>query len=220
MIRSILFYSISCVLLLGSLELQAQETSDSLLRRTKYPGYMINLQGDTIQGYVLNLNLWSNQVITFFFQDVNPEIPGKKYRPKDLLGYKTASREYVQLKYSGIMSPYKYNFFLKEIDGPFQLFSWYYFADGSQLDGSPALLTEAKDDLLINEQDLWVQYIGKTAKGAIIDLSSVGFRMKFSKKMSRLVSDDPELSSKVLNKEKGYRYEDLEKIIREFNADD
>jgi len=40
----------------------------------------------------------------------------------------------------------------------------------------------------------------------------------FRKNMSKLVEDDPALAKKIRNKEEGYRYTDLEKIIREYNT--
>ena len=36
--------------------------------------------------------------------------------------------------------------------------------------------------------------------------------------MAHLVKDYPDLARKIRNEEEGYRYKDLEKIIREYNG--
>jgi hypothetical protein len=173
--------------------------------------------GDTVPGYTLNLNLWNNQMMTYYYETINTEERGEKYRGKDLLGYMTGPREYERLKYSGLFSPYKYNFFLKKIEGAIDLFIWYYNTDVNLLMGTDALLTEASDSYLIVEDKLWTQLIGRTDKGEIIEFGSLKFKPKFNKKMSRLVSDYPELAGKIRNEEEGYRFKDLEKIIVEYN---
>jgi hypothetical protein len=83
--------------------------------------------------------------------------------------------------------------------------------------GTDALLSEASDSFLIVEKDLWKQVIGRTSRGEIIEFGSLKFRMKFSHKMSRLVSDHHKLARKIKDEEEGYKFRDLEKIIREYN---
>jgi hypothetical protein len=214
--------SYTLLLLLSTLSISitavAQQDSLHLPRGTRNYGYIIKPDGDTIPGYTLNLNLWNNQMMTYYYETIKKEDKGTKYRAKELLGFKTGPREYERLKYAGLFSPYKYNFFLKKIDGAIDLFIWYYNTDVNLLMGTDALLTEAKDSFLIVEDKLWTQLIGRTEKGEIVEFGSLKFKPKFSKKMSRLVSDYTELADKIRNEQEGYRFKDLEKIIQEYNS--
>jgi len=210
-------FILSIPILLLSFSAEAQQDSLFVPRGTRNYGYIINLNGDTIHGYTLNLNLWNNQMMTFYYEDMVSEHKGTKYRAKDLLGYKTGPREYERIKFSGLFSPYRYNFFLKKIDGAIDLFIWYYNTEVNLLMGTDALLTEANDSFLIAEDKLWTQALGRTYKGEIIEFGSLKFRPKFNKRMSRVVSDYKELAEKIRNEEEGYGFKDLEKIILEYN---
>jgi hypothetical protein len=42
--------------------------------------------------------------------------------------------------------------------------------------------------------------------------------MKFKKKMSEYLSDNPDLAIKISNKEPGYSHDELLKIIKEYNS--
>lgn len=216
--RSLTALTIIFPVFLSTYDIFAQQDSLDVPRGTKNHGYIITLEGDTVPGYTLNLNLWNNQMMTFYYEDILNDEKGKKYRGKDLLGYKTGPRIYERLKYSGLFSPYKYNFFLRKIEGEIDLFVWYYNTNVNELMGTDALLSEASDSFLIVEKDLWKQVIGRTSRGEIIEFGSLKFRMKFSHKMSRLVSDHHKLARKIKDEEEGYKFKDLEKIIREYNS--
>jgi hypothetical protein len=181
-------------------------------------GYIILPAGDTVTGYILNLNLWNNQMMTIYFTDLVNGGKGTKYRAKELTGYKVGCREYEQLKFAGLYSPYKYNFFLRKMEGAIDYYVWYYNNDVNTLLGTDVVLTEASDAMLINEADLWTQVLGRTEKGEIIELGSMKFKHNFDKHMSRLVEDYPALAEKIRNKEEGYQYQNLESIIREYNS--
>ena len=45
-----------------------------------YPGFIITLDGDTIKGHLLNINLWLNQHMTFLYK--NPEDPEGRVKYK------------------------------------------------------------------------------------------------------------------------------------------
>lgn len=181
-------------------------------------GYVITLEGDTITGFLLNLNLWNNQMMTIYFEDLVNGGKGVKYRAKELQGYKVGPRVYDRLEYAGLYSPYKYNFFLRRMEGAIDYYTWYYNNDVNTLLGTDVVLTEAADAMLIDEEALWTQSLGRLENGDIVEFGSVRFRHGFSKRMSRLVEDHPALAERIRNKEAGYRFEDLEKIIREYNA--
>ena len=61
-----------CFFLAGfSLPAGAQDklTQDSLRRGSIHPGFIITIQGDTLKGFLLNINLWLNQKMTFYYTD-------------------------------------------------------------------------------------------------------------------------------------------------------
>jgi hypothetical protein len=180
-------------------------------------GYVITPEGDTVTGFILNLNLWNNQMMTIYFSDLVNGGKGTKYRAKELLGYKVGPREYERLDYAGLYSPYKYNFFLRKISGAIDYYVWYYNNDVNTLLGTDVVLTEASDAWLINEDDLWTQLIGRMEDGRIIEFGSLKFKRHFDKQMSHLVEDYPALAEKIRNRDEGYRFENLESIIREYN---
>jgi len=49
----------------------SQERQPEPERGSVLPGFIITLQGDTVKGYLLNINLWLNQKMTFFY--TNPD---------------------------------------------------------------------------------------------------------------------------------------------------
>ena len=54
----------------------AQESPPAPNRGSVLPGFIITLQGDTVRGYLLNINLWLNQKMTFSLQSSGR--PGRK----------------------------------------------------------------------------------------------------------------------------------------------
>ena len=68
--------------------------------------------------------------------------------------------------------------------------------------------------------DYQIQYILRDSSGSFTDLSSDKYKLRFSKKMSKLLSDNTILANKIKKKEPGYSYDDLEQIITEYNMQD
>ena len=67
------------------------------------------------------------------------------------------------------------------------------------------------------EDELWKDEFAKKEDGQFTKFD-FKFLMKFAKNMAAYLSDDPELSEKVLAKSPGYHSVDIEKIAREYNA--
>ena len=76
---------------------------------------------------------------------------------------------------------------------------------------------EVKIDLSFSEKNLSTENYGLTPDGEFIDLGSLKMLTNFKKNMSKLVEDDADLARKIRNKEKGYGYYDIPKILREYN---
>jgi len=192
---------------------------------TLYPGYVVRQNGDTVHGYLLLKNLAANQDKVFFFEHPEDKKYSVKYKPKDLKAYKVGPRYYESWKFrppatASANDARTYHFLLKIIDGPFSLYRWYY----EILEQSKARLKIDSDqpltgtvDLSFSEKDLQTHNYGVTPEGEFVDLSSLKMLTSFRKNMSKLVADDEELARKIRNKEKGYGYYDIERIIREYN---
>jgi len=190
-----------------------------------YPGYVVTQDGNTLHGYLLLKNLAANQDKVFFFKNPEDKKYTAKYKPKDLKAYKVGPRYYESWKFkppatASANDARTYHFLLKIIDGPFRLYRWYY----ETLEQSKARLKIDKDqplqgqvDLSFSEKDLSHHNYGVTPAGEFIDLGTLKMLTNFKKNMSRLVEDDTELATKIRNKEKGYGYYDIERILREYN---
>ena len=74
------------IILLPSLG-YAQVNKPEPERGSILPGYIITLQGDTIKGYLLNINLWLNQKMTFLYKDPEDREGRVRYKPKEIKAY-------------------------------------------------------------------------------------------------------------------------------------
>jgi len=196
----------------------AQEDTLALERGTIYPGYIITSDNDTIEGWVLNINLWLNQQMTFYYDDPDNHDGRIKYKAKELKGYRVGNRIYDHMKYEGKYSSHKHNFFLREIDGPMSCYVWYYDPDRSKLSPVDMSLDDLSDALLFDEDELSTQLLIRNTDGEIVNLDQLKYLVNFDKNMSKLVSDYPELSEKVRNKEEGYKWINAKEIIAEYNS--
>ena len=192
---------------------------------TIYPGYIIDKNNDTINGYLKLKNLANNQDKVFFYKDsTGKKDEAIKYKPKDLKAYQVGPRYYESYKFRPGVSTYAandantYHFVLRVIDGPFSIYKWYY--ETTQRSEERVKIDEDKlantqIDLSFNENELKHVTLGKIRDGEIINFQHM--LLGFKKKMSKVVADYPELSKKIANKEDGYRSSDIEKIAREYN---
>lgn len=211
-----------CFLLAGlSIQVIAQEeqAQDSLKRGSIHPGFIITLKGDTVRGYLLNINLWANQKTTFYYKD-SSDFKGRiKYKANDIKAYQVGNRYYESMKYSFTNSTHRYNFILKKLNGPISLYVWYYNPDQPNYMAKDLTLEDISKAVLFNEKDLYSNLYGDKADGEFTELTKFKFLFKFAKNMSAYVADDTELAEKILNKTEGYLgiTRDIEKIIREYN---
>lgn len=198
----------------------AQFETDSLSLWTKYPGFVVTQEGDTLKGHVLLSNLVANQQKVFFYNGNEQDETEEKYKPKELKAYKAGPRHYESFKYEPVNEARRYHFFLKVIDGPISLYRWYY-EPGSRTDERVQLNEEAllnsNIDLSFSENDLVGQDIAIKQDGKPEDLSTLKYLTNFKKNMARFVEDYPALAEKIRKKEEGYTYGFQEDIIREYN---
>src|SRR5665647_3850986 len=72
----------------------AQGSQPEPKRGSVLPGFIITLQGDTVKGYLLNINLWLNQKMTFLYKDPDDREGRVKYKPKEIRAYQVGLRYY------------------------------------------------------------------------------------------------------------------------------
>lgn len=211
-----------CFLVAGlSFPAIAQETQhqDSLKRGSIHPGFVITLKGDTIKGYILNINLCFNQRMTFYYEDSSDFKGRVKYKANDIKAYQVGNRFYESMKYPFTNSTHKQSFILKKLNGPISLYVWYINPDQPNYMSPDLTLEDISKAILFDEAELYTNVYGMKADNEFKELTSFKFLMKFAKNMSAYVADDAELAKKILNKEKGYLgiSRDIENIIREYN---
>lgn len=181
------------------------------------PGFIITLKGDTIKGYLLNINLWLNQHMTFYYKDTTDFKGRIKYKPKELRAYQVGSRYYQSMKFPFTYSLHAQNFILRKLTGPIDYYVWYFDQDRAKLSSPDISIDQLSRAFLFDEKELWKDEFTVKNNGEFTKVSDFRFLMKFAKNMSEYVKDDAELAAKIQNKTKGYQGIDIEKIIQEYN---
>ena len=194
----------------------AQDIQSEPQRGSVLPGFIVTLQGDTVKGYLLNINLWMNQHMTFFYKSPDDLAGRIKYKPKEIKAYQVGNRYYESMKYPFNYSIYPYNFILRKVDGPIRYYIWYFNENRAKLMSPDISLSDLTKAFLFIEDDLWKDEFAKKGDGDFIKFD-FKFLVKFAKNMSDYVKDDTELAQKILNKVRGYQNVDIEKIVREYN---
>jgi len=205
--------------MLISAGLMAQEDQEEVKLWTIYPGYVITHKNDTIQGYIKLNNLINNQKKAFFYNHPDDEKETEKYKPKDIKAYKVGPRYYESFKFWPETEARGVHLFLKVIDGPISFYKWYY---ESVEESKKRIQVEndkiTKIDLSFSEANLSTELIAIKLGGEPEQLDKLKYLTNFKKNMSSYLEDYPELASKIANKEEGYRFGNIEEIIREYNA--
>lgn len=172
----------------------------------KYPGYIIKNNGEKVDGYIeaqqrgsIDAFLNCNQNRVIFFTDPENKKTKVIYTPDDLKGYMIADKYYKSMHYSGGLVSKPMRFLLQVSDGHIAKYVWYTASE----DRKP-------QEIKFNEQTVY-------QKGDEMPIELSTLFLNFAEKVSNLVSEDVELSKKVLNKEKGYGKINIENIIAEYN---
>ena len=198
---------------------QETELQDLLRRGGIYPGFIITLQGDTVEGFMLNINLWLNQMMTYYYSD-STDFKGRvKYKAKDIKAYQVGNRYYESMKYSFLNSSKKQNFIQKKYDGPISMYIWYYNPDQPNFMDKDLTLKELGSAFMFDEEELHTNLYGMKANGEFTNLTHWKFLIKFAKSMSAYVADDAVLADKIRNKTEGYvgLDRDIVRILLEYN---
>ena len=164
--------------------------------RGLYHGYVIKINGEKTDGFIVLNGQTENQESCTFLIDSSDYKNKVKYKPADLTEYKVADKIYRAINYSGGLSAKPLKFVLLTKPGYISQYVWYDYDD------------EIKK---IEEKQVY-------QKGSEKPFENADFILKFAKFFSALTADNPEMSAKIANKEKGYGMLKLLEIIDEYNA--
>ncbi len=183
-------YSIfAMVMFCTSLELSAQDYRVGSI----YEGYITKKDGSKVDGFIRYGTLEQNRGVCEFYTDKSNRKTRKKYKTKDIAGYKVGSEEYISVTYRSLL---KQRLFAKvESKGQIMVLS---VAEPSQ------------------DNPNQFAYVMALKKGDEDAIGTARF-IRFAKQMSEYISDYEELSKKVKNKEKGYRLLSMMDIIEQYN---
>ncbi|WP_343605704.1 hypothetical protein [Fluviicola sp.] len=183
----------------------------------KYPGYVITLDGDSIQGFLKaktrcsNGGLGaSNQNEAEFYAHEEDKKPTAKYKPGEIKGYKIADKVYESINYSGGLLK-KPNFNLVVTDGAIRVYEWYATKDNY----NTVVKQSGESWKAFDARRFDTKIIIAKDPTAPMEHSSLG--LSFAKKMPELIADNPDMAQKVTNKESGYKFLNMFAVIDEYN---
>ena len=196
------------VLAVSCFSLQAQYVIGNI-----YPGYTVSKTGDTTHCYIKMTNKYANQTRCLVYSNQTDKKEQKSYKPSELKSYKVGDRLYEAIPYGDIM-PKTLNFALVEKDGHLRQYIWYASTGDENKDswsgfGKTVVLSPSEEQNLQGEIVL--------CKPGEKPIGATKLVMSFSKTMSEYVKDYPELSAKIMNKEKGYDMLHVLDIVEEYN---
>lgn len=191
---------------------EAQDWSGSTYEYYKpASGYVILTNGDTLRGYVLHGDRISNQKNCIFYEDISKKSNYKSFKPKELRGYFVGDKTYKTLNFSGGLLSKPQSFVLLIKEGRISQFIYYSREAGILGPVKFGNETDAQFDARVSKDEIiW----NKDGEEPIQYASLV---LGFAKKISKLVEDYPELTSKIANKEKGYGIMNMTSIADEYN---
>lgn len=172
-------------------ETRAQQNSNPELPYGIHPGTVTTLEGQTIQGYVINTDNSRNQKECVFYTDYKDSRSRSVYHPSDITGYSIENSQYKSISYSGNIGFGKASKNFIFLAKPGAVTTYIYRAP--------------------EEQVFW-------QKGNEEPVSNASMLLGFKKSVLKLVGDNAEMAGKIERKEKGYSVIYLTQIIDEYNA--
>ena len=193
-------------LLIITLTSNAQDWSGKVYKiGTIYPGYYVELTGDTVRGYFMHGNRVVNQLTCEYYKNETDRNSTENFKPAQISSYMVGDKLYRSIHYTGglLTKPMMFNLVTKDGGGGISTFIFYDVTYATEPNGEiKSTMVFHKPNDKENEKPMTLQDFG----------------LGFAKKMAAYVADDAELSTKVADKEKGYGMLQIEKIIEEYNA--
>jgi hypothetical protein len=189
---------ILAVFIMTTLQVTAQDWSGKVYVTGKiYPGFYVTNSSDTVYGYFSHGTQTGNQKKCYYYKNEMDRKPTTEFSPDEIKGFKVADKLYRSLNYSGGLLNKPMRFILVTKEGAISEMV-FYSEDGN---ATPETLFHKAHDAS-NATPVTIAYFG----------------LGFAKKLSQYLSDYPELSKKVADKEKGYGMLKLLDIIAEYNS--
>lgn len=185
-------------------------SSDTYKYRELYPGYIVK-DDQKIEGFIQYTNREALQTDVIFFTDKNDKKSKTKYKSKDLTEYKMADKVYHVIHYSGglLSKPLEGNLLIAE--GCIKKYI-YYKRDSEVTSKNPGETQEEYMSRLYTSTILYMK------DGDEEPQSTTKLGLKFAKEASVWLADQPELAEKIANKEKGYKFLNMDAVVEEYNA--
>jgi hypothetical protein len=174
-----------------------------------YPGWYVNLTGDTTRGFVFLSNQIDNQITFRFSKDGPAGIDEKVIEVTHASAFKVKDRTYECLPVTTNTSPS--NVFIRRMEtGRLKYYVWYHLpASGTMYDGS------YQRPITVNDEKFHeaIPMLRMNNEPPFLVPSS----KNFADVMGKLLADDADLSEKITGKLKGYRSADILNIVQEYN---
>ena len=200
---------------LSSISLNAQDWSaNTYTYGEQYEGYVIDLNGDRIEGFIKYRNRVIMQEEIIFYAEKDNTSTKKKYETSELNGYGVGDKTYECIPYSGSNARQSIQAnLITSGEGCIKKYVWYTRASGYK---SMIRKEGESDEAYGNRKFPSTIVYYKSTDG--MGVTQAFFNDDFKKKMTAYTSDNKELSKKVKKGENGYQDRNFSAIIKEFNA--
>lgn len=181
---------------------------------TLYPGYVIDKDGNKMEGFIRYNNRYSLQNTVIFFGDKNDKKSKIKYKSQELTEYKVADKLYHAIHYSDGLLNKQLRGNLVVNEGCIMEYVWY---DRDDNYASMSKTEEETDKEFMNRKFPPTTLFLKDGENDVKTIAK--FALKFTYKMSAWIGDNLDLAGKVAAQEKGYEALNMLQIIEEYNDD-
>ncbi len=209
-------FILTFLLTFTSISLNAQDWSTEKHQYGKlYEGYVIDNEGNKIEGFIKYRNRYIMQLEVIFFKVNDSKSPKKKYLAQNLSEYKVADKLYRVIPHSGGAGMLMRGNLVVNGEGCIKEYVWY--KRSSSYNKLKKRQGELDEDFAERKFPSTHIYF-KDGDGSAI--TKTYFKDDFAKKMSKYVSINKVLAKKVKSKKNGYtKLLDIDRIFEEYNKD-
>ena len=187
-------------------------TTEEFEKNRQYEGYVVDLEGDTIFGFIQFEDRVSIQEEVHFFLEMSDKQTDTNYRPTDLLWYHFLDKTYQCINYSGGLSTKLIKGNLLIESNCISKYVWF-----NDAENRASIRKEANETMIDYLDRLYpsteVYYNVKQRKAITLDY----FLLSYEKRMSSFIRENAEIATKVKTRERGYGSTDILEIFQEYN---
>lgn len=180
-----------------------------------YKGYIINNEGDRLDGFIKYRNRWAMQNEVSFYKVNNLESKKTKYLTANISEYKVGDKIYHVIPYSGKAGILHKANLVIDAEGCIKEYVWYDRASSyNKLRKRPG---ETDEDFGARKFPSTKVFYKSTDE---MGVTKAFFKNDFKKKMSSYTASNKELSKKIKKATAGYsKVQDINKIFKEYNEE-